>query len=235
MDTIVVTDEIKALHEKLDVVVAEIEHQRRHRREMADLKEDLLRVAQDAYQTALVELEDVHDHLRTADVVHLGKKLLRNVNTIASIVEQLESVKDFLEDAAPLVRESVLDGMNTLDRLDRAGYFTFGKEASRILDNIVSSFTAEDVRKLGENVVAILNTVKNLTQPDVLQALNNALAVYKNLNVRPDQELSLLGLVRELNTPEARRGLAVAVAFLKNLADIQPARHEPLPDTISQT
>ena len=235
MDTTITFHEVKALHEKLDVVLAEIEHQRRHRREMDDLKEDLMRVAQDAYQTALVELEDVHDHLRTADVVHLGKKLLRNVNTIASIVEQLESVKDFLEDAAPLVRESVLDGMSTLDRLDRAGYFTFGKEASRILDNIVRSFTAEDVGKLGDNIVTILNTVKNLTQPDVLQALNNALAVYKNLNVRADQELSLLGLVRELNTPEARRGLAVAVAFLKNLADIQPAKLDPLPYTVSQT
>ena len=43
---------------------------------MEDLKDDLYRVGKDLYETAIVELEEVHDHLNTGDILHLGKKLL---------------------------------------------------------------------------------------------------------------------------------------------------------------
>ena len=87
------------LHRKLDVILAEIDLQRRHRQEMDDLKDDLMRVGRDVYRSAVVELEDMHDSLSTAEVLHLGKKMLRNVGIITSVVDQLESLKDFLVDA----------------------------------------------------------------------------------------------------------------------------------------
>ncbi|MCL4549941.1 MAG: hypothetical protein M1495_15385, partial [Bacteroidetes bacterium] len=116
----------------LDLILEEIELQRKHRREMEDLKDDLMRVGKDFYDTAVIELEAVHDHVNTKDILHLGKYLLRNVNTINRSIEQLESVKDFLVDVSPLVRQSVLDFMKTLDEIDRKGYFEFAKELSNI-------------------------------------------------------------------------------------------------------
>ena len=38
----------------------------------------------------------------------------------------------------------------------------------QIADNVVTSFTEEDVRKLGDNAVLILKTVKDLTQPEIM-------------------------------------------------------------------
>ena len=66
-------DQIDAINQKLDIILEEISLQRRHRQEMDDLKDDLMRVGKDIYQTALVELEDVHDNLSTGDIMHLGK------------------------------------------------------------------------------------------------------------------------------------------------------------------
>lgn len=210
--------QINDINTKLDIILEEIELQRRHRREMDDLKDDLMRVGKDVYQTAVVELEDVHDYLKTGDVMYLGKKLLRNVNTLTATIEQLESFRDFFNDAAPLARETFIDFMNTLDEFDRKGYFAFAKELGNVADNVVTSFSKEDVKALGDNVVTILNTVKSMTQPDMLHAVNNALNVYKKLDMEVKDDVSLFALLKELNTPEARKGMAFAIRFLKSLA-----------------
>ncbi len=210
--------QIDSLNSKLDIILEEIELQRQHRREMDDLKDDVMRVGKDLYQTAIVELEEVHDYLNTGDILHLSKKLLRNVNTISGVVDQLESVKDFLQDAAPLTRESIIDIMNKLDEFDRKGYFEFVRELSKALDNVVTSFTVEDVKNLGENIVTILNTIKNLTQPEMLHTIDNALNVYKNLDIEVSDKVSTFSLLKELNSAETKRGLAFAIRFLKKLS-----------------
>ncbi len=211
--------QINDINRKLDLILEEIDLQRRHRREMEDLKEDLTRVGKDLFQTAVVELEEVHDSLNTGDMLALGKKLLRNINTISKTVEQLESLRDFLQDFAPISRESIIDLMYKLDEFDRKGYFQFFKEFGTIMDNIVTSFTVDDVKALGDNIVTILNTVKNLTQPDMLHAINNAVNVYKKLDIEVEGDISYLKLLRQFNTPEMRRGLAFGITFLKSLAE----------------
>jgi uncharacterized protein YjgD (DUF1641 family) len=213
--------QIDNLSSKLDIILEEIELQRQHRREMNDLKDDLYRVGKDVYNTAIVELEEVADHIQTGDILHLGKKLLRNVNNLNRAFDQLESTRDFLQDVSPLVRESIIDLMSKMDEFDRKGYFQFIKELQKAGDNVVTSFTPNDVKMLGDNIVTILNTIKNLTQPDMLQAINNAVAVYKNIDVKVDEKVSLFSLVKELNTPEVKRGLAVGLKFLKNLASLE--------------
>lgn len=211
-------DEIQA---KLNIILEEIELQRRHRREMDDLKDDLMRVGKDLYSTAIEELEEVHDQLSTGDIWYLFKKLLRNVNNITRTFEQLESAKDFFSDFAPVSRELTIDLMNKLDEFDRKGYFAFLKELEKILDRIVTSFSADDVKNLGDNIVTILETVKNLTQPDMLQTINSAVSIYRKLDIEIVEDISTLKLIRELNNPETRKGLAFAIKFLKNLASQQ--------------
>ncbi len=221
MEEVKTQTQIDEINSKLDIILEEIELQKKHRREMEDLKEDLFRVGKDVYETAVTELEEVHDHIKTGDIVHLGKKLLRNVNNLNRAFDQLESTRDFLNDVSPLVRESIIDMMNKMDELDRKGYFQFIKELQKAGDNVVTSFTPNDVKLLGENIVTILNTIKNLTQPDMLGAINNAVAVYKNIDVKVEEKVSLFSLMKELNSPEVKRGLAVGLKFLKNLASLE--------------
>ncbi len=173
--------QIDELNRKMDLILEELGHQKRRRREMEELQEDLMIVGKDLYKSAVEEMEQVHDYINTGDMLHLFKKLLRNVRTLTNAFEQFESVKDFVEDFAPLTKDIVFDLMAKLDEYDRKGYFQFAQEFTKAFDNIVESFTVDDVKNLSDNVVTILNTVKNLTQPDMLQAINNALSVYKNL------------------------------------------------------
>lgn len=221
MEESLIQSQIDSINKKLDLIIEEITFQKKHREEIDDLKEDLVRVGKDLYSTALVELEEVHDHIQTGDILYLGKKLLRNVNNLSKMFDQLESARDFVNDASPLFRESMIDLMKNLDEFDRKGYIHFIKELRGVADNIVTSFSTDDVKNLGENVVTILNTVKNLTQPDMLHAINNAVTVYKNLDIEIQKDVSLFKLLREFNTPEVKRGLAFGLQFLKNIAETQ--------------
>ncbi len=221
MDEQKVQKQIEEINRKLDIILEEIELQRKHRREMEDLKDDLTRVGKDLYNSAVEELEEVHDSIQTGDILYFFKKLLRNVNNLTKTFEMLENTKDFLQDFGPISRELVTDFMNKLDEFDRKGYFDYLSELSKALDNVATSFTIEDVRHLADNVVTILNTVKNLTQPDMLHAINNAVSVYKKLDIEVTEKVSIVSLIKELNTPEMKRGLAFGIKFLKSISEIQ--------------
>lgn len=227
--------QIDEINRKLDIVLEELEHQRRRRHEMEDLKNDLTIVGKDLYQSAVWELEEVHDHLQTGDILHLGKKLLRNIKNITVMFEQLESARDFAEDFAPIFRELIFDCMRILDEFDQKGYFRFFSELGGIADRIVTSFTVEDVRNLGDNIVTILNTVKTLTQPDMLQTMNNVVSVYKNLDTDIPDKVSIWKITNELNKPETKKGLLLLLQFLQNMAHHEPTRDvQSLPENEQQ-
>jgi uncharacterized protein YjgD (DUF1641 family) len=101
------------------------------------------------------------------------------------------------------------------------------KEMENVIDNVVTSFTVEDVRALSDNVVAILNTIKSLTQPDMLHAINNAVTVYKKLDIEIEENVSYFQLFKRMNTPEMRNGIAFGIKFLKSLAE-QQYTNQPL-------
>jgi uncharacterized protein YjgD (DUF1641 family) len=46
-------------------------------------------------------------------------------------------------------------------------------------------------------------------------------SVYKNIDFTVDSKVSLFSLIKELNSPETRRGLAVGLKFLKNLSTLE--------------
>jgi uncharacterized protein YjgD (DUF1641 family) len=210
--------QIDEVNGKLDLILGELAQQRRHRQEMQDLQDDLMRVARDMYHVTVRELEDIHDEVSTGDIAYLLKKLLRNVNNITAAFEQMESVRGFLEDFAPVSRQLSLDLMKKLHEVEQKGYFDFVRELLAVADTVVTTYDADEVRRLGENIVTILDTVKNLTQPEMMRGINNALNVYSSLDIVVAEDKSLLKLLREINTPEARRGLAFMIEFLKKLS-----------------
>lgn len=166
---------IAALERKIDLVLDDVLEQQRRRREMEALKDDLMIVGRDLYQTAVVELDSIHDSFRTVDLLHLGKKLLRNVDVITQTIEKLESVKDFVEDAGPLARDAFRSLLQTLDDLDRQGAFTLLRDTRAAVEH-----------------------------------------------ARTAPEPSLVDLLRQLRSPEARRGMAVLLAILRQIGKTTP-------------
>jgi len=149
----------------------------------------------------------------------LSEKMLLSIgylNTQTGVTEDYQT--DLLKDAGPMINEVGIDFTHKLHEFEQKGYFEFFKELANIMDNIISSYPPEEVRALADNVVTILDTVKNLTQPDMLHAINNAVGIFKNLDTENIPEYSLWKVFREMNTPEMKRGLGFIMTFLKNLS-----------------
>ena len=221
MDTPDVAQQLQAIRNQLDHITAEMDLANRRRREIDELKDDLTLIAKDAFNSAVVELEDIAPFVNTGDFLYLIKKILRNTSNISGLIHKLESTIDFIEDGKPIGKELFNDLLLKMDKLDRRGYFLFFSETFRVLDNIITSFTIEDIQQLADNVVTILNTVKKLTQPDMLKVMDNAVEVFRNLNVEGVEEYSIWKAARELNTPEMKRGLGFLISFLKNVSKNQ--------------
>ncbi len=218
METKKIEQQLEQIQQQLAVITEEIEAQRRRRREMEELKADLNLIAKDMFQAAVEELDDVAQHVETGDITHFIKHLLRNLRNLSKMMESLESLNDFARDAGPLTKEMFLSWLDKLDELDRKGYFEFFTEAMKIVDTIVTNFSVEDVRLLRENITTILLTVKNLTQPDMLATVNNALSFYKKMDIELDEKISYWQIFKELRDPEMKRGMAFLIQFLKNMA-----------------
>ncbi len=213
-----IQEQINMLNQKMDLVLDTLHQQNQKAESVEDLIADLQIVGKDMYDSAVVELENQRVELDIEEVKLLGIKLLHNVNNISEIITLFESSVDFVKDAAPLARESIIDLTHKLHEFEQKGYFEFFKESLKILDNVVANFSKEDVSLLADNIVTIVNTIKNLTQPEMMQSIQNALKVYQSLEIKNAPEISVFKLIRELNKPDMKKAMGFMVMFMKNIS-----------------
>ena len=126
------------------------------------------------------------------------------------------SVSELLGDVGEISGEVFETAIVRLDDLRRRGYFEFSAGVLEVLDRIVTSFDRDDLAALGDNVVLILETVKEMTQPEVMRMLQRTARI-----MREDEEpekLSLFRLLREMRDPEVKLGLHRMLTVLRGLA-----------------
>lgn len=213
-----VQEQINEINQKLDLLLQYVNEQRLKSETIEDLVADVSIISKDAFSSAVEELDTHGIELNIEDVKLLAFKLIRNVNNFSQVMDMFESITDLLKDVGPIVNEVGIDFTHKLNDFEQKGYFEFFKEIANIMDNIISSYPPEEVRALSENIVTILDTVKNITQPDMLHAINNAVSIFKNLDTENIKEYSLWKAFREMNTPEMKRGIGFMITFLKNLS-----------------
>jgi len=218
MEKMIIEEEIKSIHQKLDFLTEQFSKTQRKQQEMQELKNDLTLIGKDMFDAAVVELQDVAPYFNTDDLIFLVKKLLRNTRTLTKMLEQVESVNDLFQDIQPLGKQVFDEILTSLNEFDRKGYFEFFAEAVKIMDTIVTSFTVEDVRLLRENITSILLTVKNMTQPDMLSSANNALGFFKKMDIIIEKDFSTWQLIKKARDPEVKKGMAFMLEFVKNMA-----------------
>ncbi len=219
MENKTIEQQIQAINQKLDFITETMQEYQRRQREMQELKEDLTRIGKDLFQAATEELDEVAQHFDTSDLLYLLKKIMRNTRNLARMMDKMESAADFFQDATPLGKQVVGQLMDTLAEMEKKGYFDFAREVFQIIDTVVTSFTPDDVRLLRENITSILLTVKNLTQPEMLSTVNNALGFYRKMDIEIEKEISYWEIIKQLRDPEMKRGIAFMIQFVKNMAN----------------
>lgn len=212
--------QIADLTQKIDALTAQVQYLKeqaqiaeRDRQNRAELVRDLVPIANDAFRLTTEQLEEVQEYVNLGDLLRLLKRLLRNGRNIEKMLDQLESVMDLIDTMGPMSDEAFAKIVDVLATMERKGYFAFVKGGIQIADNIVTSFSEDDVKKLGENIVLILNVVKNMTQPEIMTFVNNTLLIASR-EVEKPVDTSLLALMNQMRDPAVRRGLALTMRVL---------------------
>ncbi len=209
------------LNSKIDALTTQVAYlteqtrlAERQRQERAELMQDLMPIANDAYGLITAQLEDVQQYVAPEDLLRLVKQLLRNGPMLEKLLGQLESLADLVESVGPLSNDVFAQAVTTLQGMEQRGYFTFAKGGAQIADTIVTSFGEEDVKRLGDNVVLILNTVKDMTQPEIMGFVRNFVANVE-LEVEKPVNTSLPALLGQMRDPNVRRGLVLTMRALR--------------------
>jgi uncharacterized protein YjgD (DUF1641 family) len=209
------------LNQKIDLLseqVAYLAEQARinehNRQSVEELIETGVPIARDVMRIASDEMEEVQAYLKPEDLIRLLKKLARHGPQIEMMIDQIDSLTDLLEIAGPILKEGMDKATDVMGGLEKKGYFGFAQSGMRMVDNIATSFTQEDVDKLGENVVLILNTVKDMTQPEIMNFVRSTLLVAEK-EVEKPVDISYGALLAQMRDPAVRRGLALTMRVLR--------------------
>ncbi|MAE08828.1 MAG: hypothetical protein CL661_08735 [Bacteroidetes bacterium] len=218
MDNSNIQDQINDINRKLDVVLDEVVAQRQTRQSIEDLTDDLTIISKDVVASTVTELDNAGLEVDGEAVKQLALKLIRNVDTITELFEMLESGKDLLADLTPIIQQVGLDSIHFMNDIEKKGYVDFIRQSMKIVDNVVTHFSTDDLQALADNIVTILETVKSITQPEMLKTINNSLTVYQSIQIRDIEEYSIFKALREMNSKEMRKGIGFMITFLKNIS-----------------
>ncbi|MBK6461666.1 MAG: TusE/DsrC/DsvC family sulfur relay protein [Myxococcales bacterium] len=149
---------------------------------------------------------------------------------VHDLTERQRKQDELFSEMSPILKEVMATATTRLDALEKRGYFAFGRELVGVGERIVEGFSPDDVRLLGDSVVAILETVRTLTQPEVLAVAGEASeALQKADQVEP---IGILGMVRASRDEEVQKGMAVMMDVVRHVgrvAEIVAKRRAPRP------
>jgi uncharacterized protein YjgD (DUF1641 family) len=211
------TNEIAELTQKVDTILEYVNQQRLKSQAIDELIADVSIIGKDVYDSTVEALDDREVRLEPDDLRELGIRVAQNVGNFNTMLDTMGSMMDLMKDVGPIANEVIIDGTKKLHEFEQKGYFEFMKEFGAIIDNIVTHYGINDVRMLADNVVTILDTVKNLTQPEMLKSIDTAVKVFGNMETENVPEYSIFRVMREINKPEMKKAWGFLFTFLKNM------------------
>ena len=212
------TQQIAELNQKVDMILEYVNQQRLKSQAIDDLVADVSIIGKDAYDSTVKALDEREVVLDPDQLRELGIRVAQNIGNFNTLLDGMGSVMDLLKDAGPIANEVIIDGTRKLHEFEQKGYFEFIREIGVIMDQIVTYYSVKDVRMLADNVVSILDIVKNLTQPQMLKSVDTWVKVFSSMETEDVPEYSIFRVIREINKPEMKKAWGFLYTFLKNIS-----------------
>ncbi|RLD83461.1 MAG: hypothetical protein DRJ07_06615 [Bacteroidetes bacterium] len=213
-----IQSQIDALDKKLDLILGYVHQQKLNSTVVEDLVSDLSIIGKDAYDSTVIELDKRQVEIEPSEITDLAVTFLRNIGNIKKVMNMLEMAMDLGDEIGPIANEAIIDFTKQLNTFEQRGYFAFIKEIGPIIDNIVTGFTPKDLRELADSVVTILSIVKEMTQPEVLGTMENAIKAFNSMETESVPSYSIWRVMKEMNSPEMKKALGFGITFMKNVS-----------------
>lgn len=225
---------IDALTDQVAFLAAEAREAKLRRERWMELSHDLTPIAGDAMQALTGELEQLD--VSVTDLADLIRRLVRVAPLLDKALGHLEMFAELGTDAAPLTSQMMDLATARLAEADERGYFGFTRTGLRVVDQVVTHYTEADVQALGDNIVLILDTVKELTQPEIMGVLHHMIEAVQRqqeqMAAEPAEAPGLFRIALRMRDPEIRKGLNRALNTLSAVSEVDPTNgRRPIPSS----
>lgn len=191
--------QIAEINTKLDLVLQYVEQQRLKTQQVEDLVNDVVIVGNDVFKTAIQELEHNNVELDVEQIKSLLVRLVKNIGNINQAMAMFESMNDLMLDLGPILQRMSFDFIQKIEEFENKGYF-------EILEN------------LSKNSDSIVNSVKLITQPSVLQSFEKIVKISTSMKIDDEKDnKSLFKLFKEISKPEVRKSLSFSLRMLQEI------------------
>jgi uncharacterized protein YjgD (DUF1641 family) len=160
-----------ALEQKLDVVASQVqylteeaERTSRRQQERAELVQDVIPIANDAFGILTEQLEEVQEYVDLCDLLRLVKRLLRNGRNLDKMLDQLESLMDLAQTVGPLTDNVLEKATDLLQRAEQKGYFAFARTGAQAFDDLVTTIGQEHTGQSED--VSMRALLRQMRDPD---------------------------------------------------------------------
>jgi len=212
-----VQEQVTELNKKMDLMLGYINEQRSKFEMVEDFVADLSIIGKDVYDTSVIALEKQCCSIHPDEFRLLFIKLLTNVKTFNAMLSTLESVNDFVKDAAPIANEVIIDFTKKLYEFEQKGYFSLLKEFVNQTDKIVSNYKSEDLKDFADRFILTMNLVNNITQPEILNFINNTAIEARHIDPKKIKKYSFWKLIKDLRSPQIRKTMGFTMQLVKNI------------------
>jgi TusE/DsrC/DsvC family sulfur relay protein len=134
---------------------------------------------------------------------------------MAYLVQRQKRQEELFADMTPILKDVLGKATERFEDLEKDGAIAFAKELAVVTRKVVQGYSPEDVRQFGDAVVKILDTVRALTQPEVLVIANEASAVLAQADQA--EPIGIMGMVRASRNDDVQKGMAVMMEVLKHV------------------
>ncbi len=194
-ETTMTQEQIAQLLERLERMEKQLGDLHQWYESVEDLKHDVMAFSLDVLHLASDELEAIGNPHLLEDLTEVVRRLARELPHMVRLLDYLESVMDLAAEIRLLSKPMVDVMTEMLDRLEKEGVLDTLRAGATAAQELATAIHPEDVEGLAKDGVAVIEALRE----------------------RPEKAPSLFALLRDMFSPEARRGLARALGLLKAL------------------
>jgi uncharacterized protein YjgD (DUF1641 family) len=213
-----IEQQISEINRKLDLLLDDASIQRQNREAVNDLIDDAAVIGKDVFKNMVVQLDDAGIELDGEAIRDIGFRFIRNINNMGIVLEVLESFTDLAKDVTPIIKQIGLDGVQKFNDFEQKGYFEVLNQVGKTIDTVISRYNKEDLQRLSENLIPVIDTLVNIADPKLLNKINSASTALKAINPEDIEEYSVWRLMKQLNKPEVRKSIGFIMVFLQNIS-----------------
>jgi TusE/DsrC/DsvC family sulfur relay protein len=131
------------------------------------------------------------------------------------LAERRRATDELVDELMPIAREALATAVERFDAAERQGVFSFLAELVEVGRRVVAGFSPADVHALGDAIVPILDVLRALSAPEILQIAGDAAAALHDApRAAP---LGVFKAARATREDDVQKGLGVLVDVLRRI------------------